>query len=115
MFQVIFYETEAGNEVVLDFMRSLPDADKKRFGEDLMVLQIGYPLGMPLCRPLGKGLVELRSSLPSKREARMILYFDSDAQALVGLHVFIKKTQKTPKADLDIARDRKAEFEMKGG
>lgn len=115
MFQVIFYETEAGNEVIRDFLRSLPIDDKKKVGEDLKTLQIGYPMGLPLARPLGKGLSELRSSLPSKREVRLLFAFDSETQSLVVLHAFIKKTQKTPKADLDLARDRKAEFIMKGG
>ena len=115
MFQVLFYESKAGNEVVLNFIRSLPTDDKKKIGEDLMTVQIGYPMGLPLCRPLGGGLMEIRSSLPSKREARIIFAFDSETQSLVALHAFIKKSQKTPKSDLDLARDRKAEFIMKGG
>ena len=115
MFQVVFYETAAGNEVVLDFIRNLDADDRKAIGEDLMTVQIGYPMGLPLCRPLGGGLMEVRNSLPSKREARLIFAFDSDAQCLVVLHAFIKKTQKTPKPDLDLARSRKSEFIMKGG
>ncbi len=78
-------------------------------------MQIGYPLGLPLCRPLGNGLMEVRSSLPSKREARVIFAFDAVAQCLIALHVFIKKTQKTPKSDLDLARSRRNEFFLKGG
>lgn len=115
MFQVLFYQTAAGNEVVLDIIRGLPDADKKKVGEDLKVVQIGHPMGMPLCRPLGSGLAEVRSSLPSKREMRLIFMFDSEQKSLVVLHAFIKKTQKTPKIELDVARSRKAEFIMKGG
>lgn len=115
MFQVLFYETESGNEVVLDFIRSLPIEDKKKVGEDLKTLQFRFPMGMPLCRPLGKGLMEIRSSLPSKREARLVFTFDTETQTIVVLHAFIKKAQKTPKPDLDLARDRKAEFTMKGG
>ena len=64
MFQVVFYETSAGNEVVLDFIRDLPPEDKKKIGVDLKTVQIGYPIGMPVCRPLGGGLMEVRSSLP---------------------------------------------------
>lgn len=115
MFQVVFYNTQAGNEVVLNFIRQLPADDKKKVGEDLMTVQIGYPMGLPLCRPLESGLMEVRTSLPSKREIRMIFAFDGRAQRLVVLHAFIKKTQQTPKADLDLAKTRKNEFSMKGG
>ena len=115
MFQVVFYSTPAGNEIVRDFLRQLPIGDKKKVGEDLMTVQIGYPMGLPLCRPLGDGLVDVRTSLPSKREIRIIFAFDSDAQYLVALHAFIKKTQRTPKSDLDLAKSRKNEFIMKGG
>ena len=68
MFQIVFYRTRSGNEVVRDFLRQLPVADKKKVGEDLMTVQIGYPMGLPLCRPLGDGLLEVRTSLPSRRE-----------------------------------------------
>ena len=115
MFQVVFYETSAGNEVVLDFIRELPPEDKNKIGVDLKTVQIGYPIGMPVCRPLGGGLMEVRSSLPSKRESRIIFAFDTRLQCLVVLHAFIKKSQKTPKSDLDLARSRKTEFIMKGG
>ena len=115
MYQVVFYETQAGNEVVLDFLRSLSIDDKKKIGEDLKTLQFRFPMGMPLCRSLGNGLMELRSSLPSKRESRVVFTFDQEIQAIVVLHAFIKKAQKTPKTDLDLARSRKAEFQMKGG
>lgn len=115
MFQVLFYETVAGNEVVLDFIRSPSLHDRKVVGEDLKAVQIGYPLGLPLCRPMGGGLMEVRSSLPSNREARLLFAFDSEEQCLVVLHAFIKKSQKTPKTELDLARKRKNEFNLKGG
>lgn len=115
MFQVVFYKTQSGNEIVRDFLRQLPVDDKKKVGEDLMTVQIGYPMGLPLCRPLGDGLMEVRTSLPSRREMRMIFAFDSAAQCLVMLHGFIKKTGRTPKSDLDLAKNRKNEFIMKGG
>lgn len=115
MFQVIFYETTNGKEVVLDLIRGLPADDKKVVGEDLKTLQLGYPLGLPLCRPMGQSLIELRSSLPSKREMRLLLMFDRAQQSLVVLHAFIKKSAKTPKADLDLARKRMKEFHVEAG
>ena len=110
MFEVVFYETVSGNEVVLDFLRALPRDDRKRIGENLMTVQIGFPLGLPLCRPLKGGLLEMRSSLPSRREARLFFMFDREGQRLVVLHGFLKTSQTTPKAELELARKRIAEF-----
>ncbi|MGD1896435.1 MAG: type II toxin-antitoxin system RelE/ParE family toxin [Phormidesmis sp.] len=64
---------------------------------------------MPTCRPMGKGLYEVRSSLSGRRIAR-VLFCISDGQ-MVLLHGFIKKAQKTPKQELDIALDRKRKVE----
>lgn len=110
MIEVRFYKTEGGNEVVLDFLRSLPADDKKTVGEDLKTLQLGHPLGMPLCRPVGK-LWELRSSLPSKQELRLLWFYHKKAKAIVVVHAFIKKTQKTPQKDINLGEGRKGEFE----
>jgi phage-related protein len=110
MKQVVFYKTKAGNEVVLNFIRGLPANDKKTIGEDLATLQHGYPLGMPMCRHLVGDLWELRSSMPSKREARLIYFYHSASSNIVVVHGFIKKTQKTPANDIDLAQKRRAEF-----
>ena len=56
---------------------------------------------MPVCRSLGKGLYEIRSDLTQGRIARVI--FCVARQRMVLLHGFIKKTQKTPKTELDLA------------
>ena len=59
---------------------------------------------MPLCRGLSGGLWEVRSSLPSRREARVLFGFHEDM--LIALHAFIKKGQKTSQEDLVLARQR---------
>jgi phage-related protein len=59
---------------------------------------------LPLCRSLSGGLWEVRSSLPSKREARVLFGFYEGE--LIALHAFIKKTQKTDIEDLKISRNR---------
>ena len=110
MFEVHFYETLAGNKVLRDWLLSFAKEDRAVLGEDLKTVQIGFPIGLPLCRSLGAGLWEVRSTLPVKRaEARMIFFQDSSAHALVVVHGFIKKSQKTPRRDIDIALRRKAE------
>ena len=75
-------------------------------GADIKTLEFGWPIGMPLCRSMAsrKGLWEIRSSLPDKKIAR-ILFCVHDGSLLL-LHGFIKKTQKTPDADLNLADSR---------
>jgi phage-related protein len=106
---VVFYRTRGGVEVVRDWLRNLDEADRNAIGQDLMRVQYRWPVGMPLCRALGDGLWEVRSSLPSNRIAR-VLFSVQQGRVLV-LHGFIKKTQKTPDEDLALARKRNREFE----
>ena len=104
---VRFYRTEAGGAPVLDWLRSLDKEDRRAIGLDLMRVQFGWPIGRPLVGSLKDGLWEVRSSLPSQRTARLILCFHD--QMLVVLHGFIKKTQKTAKGDLALAKWRMKE------
>ena len=71
-------------------------------------MQYGWPIGMPLCRNLKKGLWEVRSDLSDGRIARLFFFFTDGV--LVVVHGIIKKTQKKPKKDLELARERKTEF-----
>ena len=105
---LVFYRTRGGAEVVLDRLRGLSRDDRHIIGQDLMRVQFRWPVGMPLCRSLGQGLWEVRSDLPGNRIARVFFCFTEGR--LVALHGLIKKTQKTPGADLQLARKRKREF-----
>lgn len=106
---VVFYRTAGGAEPVLDWLRSLPAEDRRIIGTDLATVQLGWPIGMPVCRPLGSALWEVRSSLPSRRIARVLFFVEGDRIGVV--HGFIKKTQKTPADDLDLARRRMKEMQ----
>ncbi len=64
---------------------------------------------MPLCRSLGKGIWEVRSTITNGGIARVI-FCVADGH-MVLLHGFVKKTQKTPLSDLDLARRRQKEPE----
>jgi phage-related protein len=105
---VVFYRTPAGVEIVRDWLRDMDDEDRKIVGQDLMRVQFRWPVGMPLCRPLGEGLWEVRSALTSNRIARVFFCFTEDR--ILALHGIVKKIQKTPSADLELARKRKREF-----
>jgi phage-related protein len=65
---------------------------------------------MPLCRPMGSGMWEVRTNLPGNRTARVLICFYRNR--LVALHGFIKKTRATPTGDLTMARKRQKELEQ---
>jgi len=104
---LIFYKTKAGKDVVVEWFRSLRKEDRRIVGQDLMRVQYRWPVGMPLCRPLGGGLWEVRSSL-GNRIVRILFCFRDEH--LVVLHGFVKKTQRTPTDELELARKRKDEI-----
>ncbi|MEC5159562.1 MULTISPECIES: type II toxin-antitoxin system RelE/ParE family toxin [unclassified Janthinobacterium] len=101
--QVNFYLSGAGVESVRDWLKSLPSPERKIIGEDIKTVQYGWPLGMPLVRKMGTGLWEVRIGLPG-RIARVL--FTVEDGTMVLLHGFIKKSQRTPAADLRTAVDR---------
>lgn len=103
---LVFYRNSAGADPVLEWLKSLPADERKEIGRDLMRAQWRWPVGMPLCRSLGGGLWEVRSRIPG-RIARVLFCIHDGS--LVALHGFIKKTQKTPQAELNLAKKRMKE------
>lgn len=108
--QAVFYRSATGVEPVRDWLKALPQDDRRIVGFDIATAEFGWPIGMPLCRPLGGGLWEVRSSLPHGRIARVIFYASEGRMVL--LHGFMKKTQKTRQSDLELARQRQKEIEQ---
>jgi phage-related protein len=100
-----FFVSEAGREPVREWLLELDHNDRRQVGRDLMTLEFGWPIGMPLSRSMGAGLHELRSSISGARECRLFFYVDRH-ERLVLLHAFIKRSRATPKRDLDLARAR---------
>jgi phage-related protein len=105
---LVFYRSSSDREPVRDWLKALDAPDRLAIGQDLMRAQWRWPVGMPLCRPMGQGLWEIRTELPSNRIARVLLCLDEGV--LVALHAFIKKTQKTPDNELTLARKRHKEL-----
>ncbi len=104
-----FYQLPSGKEPVRDWLIELPKEDRVILGADIATAEYGWPIGMPTCRSLGDGLWEIRSTLPSRRIARVIFCITDNQMVL--LHGFIKKTQKTPPEDITLAKKRKKEIE----
>jgi phage-related protein len=101
---VRFFRTKAGHEPVRDLLRELTLEDRKAVGTDIKTVQFGWPLGMPLVRKLEQDLWEVRSHIEG-RIARVI--FTIVADQMVLLHAFFKKSQKTPRIEVEKAKARK--------
>lgn len=107
--ELVFFRNEAGGEPVREWLKGLDAPERHVIGTDLLRAQWRWPVGMPLCRPMGHGLWEVRTQLSSKRIARVLICFSHSR--LVALHGFVKKTRATPKDDLALARKRQKELE----
>jgi phage-related protein len=98
---VAFFRTNAGAEPVR--LKSATKASRPTIGEDIKTVQFGWPLGMPLVRKLDENLWEVRSRIPHGIARVMFTVVD---KTMVLLHAFVKKSQKTPAAELQTARAR---------
>ena len=104
---VVFFRTETGNEPVREWLKSLPKEDRHRIGEDLLTVQYAWPLGKPLVDHVGEGIWEVRSRLANRIVRTLFIVADEE---IVLLHGFVKKQQRTPAHDLDLARRRKRQY-----
>lgn len=106
-----FYRASSGAEPVRRWLKGLPAEDRRIIGVDIATVEYGWPVGMPVCRPITsrRGLWEIRSTLTGRRIAHVL--FCVQRGRMVLLHGFIKKTQETPDRDLDLAMKRKKEIE----
>ncbi|MFN7934654.1 MAG: type II toxin-antitoxin system RelE/ParE family toxin [Bryobacteraceae bacterium] len=104
----VFYRSDQGREPVREWLKRLDPEDRRVIGEDIKDVEFSWPIGMPLVRFLGKGLWEVRSNLPGGRIARVL--FCVDASSMILLQRFLKKTQKSPQSEIELALRR-----MKGG
>lgn len=91
-----------------EWLLGLPKNDRQIIGEDIKTVEYGWPIGMPVTRSFGGNLYEIRSDLENGDKARVLFTIYSNLMVL--LHGFIKKTKKTPKKDLDLAKNRMRKF-----
>jgi phage-related protein len=89
--------------------RTFQNRPSRLIGKDIQKVEFGWPIGMPYCRTLGRGMWEVRSDLSGGRIARVI--FAIVGGEMILLHGFEKKSQKTPSSDLDLALKRKREID----
>jgi phage-related protein len=100
---VRFFRETTGREPVRDWLKALPIEEKREIGADINTVQFGWPIGMPVVDHLDGDIWEVRTRMAT-RIARVLFAVEGDVMVL--LHGFIKKERKTPKAELDLAKQR---------
>jgi len=106
---VLFFKNDRGKEPVREWLlEDISPENRKIIGTDIKTVEMGWPIGMPTCKPMGQGLYEVRSSLTDGTTARVL--FTIHGNHMVLLHGFIKKGRKTPTNDLRTAKSRLAKF-----
>ena len=108
-FQVEFYETEDGRIPVREFLDSLdPKMSAKMVGLMEILEEKGNALREPYSAPLGDGIFELRA-VQGSNISRALFFFYVQGRIVVT-HGFIKKTQKTPRAQIEMAKSYRDDF-----
>jgi phage-related protein len=106
-FDVVFFETENGKQPVREYIKELSKEDQKEVGADIRVVQDNFPIGVPLVRKLKPELWEIRSFI---KDGINRVFFTFINEKIILLHAIVKKTQKTPLKEIDVALERLKEF-----
>lgn len=104
----IFYRSARGDEPVREWLKALDKTDRQTIGEDIAYVQYKWPIGKPRVDHLRGSIWEVRSKI-GNRIARVL--FAVEQSEMVLLHAFIKKTQQTNPADIELATKRLKEWE----
>lgn len=108
-FEIIFYDKADGTEPAKEFLDSLDVKMRAKMLRTLVMLQNnGYELREPYSKPLNNGIFELRAKVGS--DISRVLYFFIIGRKAVLTNGFIKKTQKTPREEIERAKRYRAEY-----
>lgn len=109
MFDVIFYSDKDGDKPVRDFIKSLDVKLRAKVVSDLHRLEmLGSDAREPLSKHVGNHIFELRTILGSNI-VRILYFFDAN-KIIVATNGFVKKQQKTPRSEILVAMQRRAEY-----
>lgn len=110
MFDIEFYSLPNGEKPVETFLDGLDEKMRVKALHELSILEeFGNRLREPHSKPLGDGLFELRIKFASN--ISRIFYFFVVDNKIILTNGFVKKTMKTPKSELKLAREYKADYE----
>ena len=108
-YNVIFFEKSDGSRLAYDFMVSI---DKKMSSKVFWTLDVlkhqGPDMRLPYSKHLGDGIFEIRTKVAS--DITRVLYFFVYGKNIVMTNGFVKKTQKTPKNEIDTAKKYRDEY-----
>jgi phage-related protein len=101
--QILYYNQKLADEIL-----SLPEGLLARYLRltDLM-LEFGSNLGLPHTKAIDNGIFELR--VKSKEGIARVFFCTKVGKKIIMLHSYVKKSQKTPKKELKIAKSRMSE------
>ncbi len=109
MYRVDFYQMENGTKPVGEFIRTLRVELRAKVVSDLYRLELlGVEAREPLSKPLGDGIFECRSTW--KNNTVRILFFYDAGSIIVATNGFVKKRQKTPRAEIELAKVRRKDY-----
>ncbi len=113
-FEIIFYDKPDGNEPAKDFILSLDEKMRAKVLRTIELLGVnGTALRMPYSEHLVDGIFELRAKVGS--DISRVLYFFVIGKKIVLTNGFVKKTQRTPKSEIKLAKKYRNEFLNRGG
>ena len=99
----VFYCSPSGHEPVREWLKSLSAADRQMIGEDIAYVQYKWPIGKPRVDYLRSSVWEVRSNIGNR--ISRVLFGVVESQVIL-LHGFVKKTQRTPVNDIELAIKR---------
>ncbi len=92
-------------------LQEFPEDVRRELGKAIFDLQKGHSLAMPLSKPMpsvGKGAEELR--IKDRSGAYRVFYYARFHNKVLVFHAFQKKTQKTPKHEIELGQKRLKEL-----
>lgn len=108
-FELIFYETADGKQPVEDFLATLESKMRAKMVSMMEILEDkGNNLRKPYTEHLDDGIFELRCKMAGNI-SRALFFFYVEGKIIVT-NGFIKKTQKTPPAEIRLAKERRADY-----
>ena len=108
-FEIIFYDKPDGTEPAMDFIMSLGNKMQARILRTIELLsENGTELREPYSKHLVDGIFEIRAKVGS--DLSRVLYFFIVGHKVVITNGFIKKTQKTPKNEIELAKKYRNEY-----
>lgn len=105
---VNYYTDETGEQPVKEWVKSLDDKLRLKVYRAFDLLeQFNLNLKAPYVKPLEDKLYELR--IKDQKGIYRVIYFAHTGKEFIMLNGFVKKTQKTPKKELELAKVRMKE------